>query len=472
MKVALYYRVSTMEQAQEGYSIGEQQNKLEKYCEARDWKIVDRYSDPGYSGSNLERPGIQRLIEDCKKHRFEMVVVFKLDRLSRSQKDTLYLIEDVFQAQGIDFTSMSENFDTSTPFGKAVIGLLSVFAQLEREQIRERMTLGKVGRARSGKAMSWHNIPFGYAYDKVTQSYVVNPAQAPIVKSIFQDYLAGKSITKIRDDLNQAGHIEKNVPWSYRTVRQILDNITYTGRTKFKDQIYEGNHEALVSESDYNEVQKELKIRQLKSAQRFNPRPFRAKFMLSGLLRCGECGAVMQIHVGKTRHGNYRYYRCPSTVSHRSSGTYKRAPDCSNHQAYPKDDLEELVIDQIKDLNLQRFKTKQERKEDPYDNTALQTQLDHVQSQLNKLIDLYLNSDGLDLSIIDDRRQVYLAQQKALQEKLNDQKRLKLSNQKVINLLTTINWDKATYDEKKMVVKQLISYITLTPNNLDIHWNF
>ena len=461
-----------MEQAQEGYSIGEQQNKLVKYCEAHDWEIAGEYEDPGYSGSNLNRPGIKKLIEDCRKHRFNMVVVFKLDRLSRSQKDTLYLIEDVFQAQGIDFVSMSENFDTSTPFGKAVIGLLSVFAQLEREQIKERMTLGKVGRARSGKAMSWHNVPFGYAYDPDTQNYVINPAQAPIVKSIFNDYLAGVSITKIRDHLNEANHIEKKVPWSYRTVRQILDNITYTGRTRFKGQIYDGNHEAIISEEDYNEVQKELKIRQMTNAQRFNPRPFRAKFMLSGLLKCGECGATLQIQTSRTKNGNYRYYRCPSTVSPRKAVTYRKMPECSNRQPYPKDELEELVIDQIRQLDLKRFKSKQERHDDPYDNTAIQKQLDNVQKQLNKLIDLYLNSDGLDMSIIDDKRQVLLAQQKSLQDQLNDQKRLKLNNQKVIRLLTSLDIDKAKYEDQTKVVKQLISFIAVTPGNLDIHWNF
>ena len=208
------------------------------------------------------------------------------------------------------------------------------------------------------------------------------------------------------------------------------------------------------------------------NAQRFNPRPFRAKFMLSGLLKCGECGATLQIQTSRTKNGNYRYYRCPSTVSPRKAVTYRKMPECSNRHPYPKDELEELVIDQIRQLDLKRFKSKQERHDDPYDNTAIQKQLDNVQKQLNKLIDLYLNSDGLDMSIIDDKRQVLLAQQKSLQDQLDDQKRLKLNNQKVIKLLTSLDIDKAKYEDQAKVVKQLILFIAVTPENLDIHWNF
>ena len=133
-RAALYIRVSTQEQAQEGYSVGEQKERLIAYCKAQDWIIADIYVDGGYTGSNLKRPGIQQLITDTDK--FDLVLVYKLDRLSRSQRDTLYLIEEVFLPNNVDFISMQESFDTSSPFGKAMIGLLAVFAQLEREQIK------------------------------------------------------------------------------------------------------------------------------------------------------------------------------------------------------------------------------------------------------------------------------------------------------------------------------------------------
>ena len=147
-RAALYIRVSTLEQAQEGYSIGAQKERLLAFCKAHDWLVADFYIDGGYSGSNLDRPGIQKLIAETGS--FDLVLVMKLDRLSRSQRDTLYLIEDVFLPAGVDFISMAESFDTSTPFGRAMIGILSVFAQLEREQIKERTFMGRVERAKEG----------------------------------------------------------------------------------------------------------------------------------------------------------------------------------------------------------------------------------------------------------------------------------------------------------------------------------
>ena len=148
-KVAIYVRVSTDIQV-DGYSIDEQIERLEKYCQARDWIIYDKYIDPGFSGSNINRPAMLKMITDIRDNKIDLVLVYKLDRLSRSQKDTLYLIEEEFLPNSVDFISMTENFDTSTPFGKAMIGILSVFAQLERENIKTRLAMGHVGRAKAG----------------------------------------------------------------------------------------------------------------------------------------------------------------------------------------------------------------------------------------------------------------------------------------------------------------------------------
>ena len=127
----------------EGYSIQAQTERLQAYCKAKGWGVFHTYTDAGFSGSNMERPALSQLLEDVEAGRVDCVLVYKLDRLSRSQKDTLHMIEDIFLANGCDFVSMSENFDTSTPLGRAMIGILSVFAQLEREQIRERMAMGR-----------------------------------------------------------------------------------------------------------------------------------------------------------------------------------------------------------------------------------------------------------------------------------------------------------------------------------------
>ena len=130
MRVFGYCRVSTASQT-EGYSLDEQKERIEAYCKALGWELVKVFVDGGESGAKIDRPALQKMCERVKE--VNKVVVYKLDRLSRSQKDTLFLIEDVFLKNGVDFVSITENFDTSTPFGKAMVGILAVFAQLERE---------------------------------------------------------------------------------------------------------------------------------------------------------------------------------------------------------------------------------------------------------------------------------------------------------------------------------------------------
>ena len=200
-KVALYIRVSTQEQAQEDYSISEQKNRLMAYCTAHDWLIADILVDGGYSGANLNRPGIQKLISEIKK--VDVVLVYKLDCLSRSQRDTLYLIEENFLPNSLDFVSMQESFDTASPLGRAMIGLLAVFAQLEREQIKERTAMGRIARAKSGLYYGGGNIPIGYNYED--GRLCVNVYEAEQVKKFFQWYIDGMSYFAIATKLQKAG---------------------------------------------------------------------------------------------------------------------------------------------------------------------------------------------------------------------------------------------------------------------------
>lgn len=150
IKVGIYIRVSTQEQAEAGYSIHEQEERLKKYAEINNWIVYKVYSDPGYSGAKLDRPALTEMIKDIEKGKIQKVLVYKLDRLSRRQRDTLYLIEDIFNVHKVDFVSMTEQIDTGSPLGRAMIGILATFAQLEREQIRERMQVGLDARAKEG----------------------------------------------------------------------------------------------------------------------------------------------------------------------------------------------------------------------------------------------------------------------------------------------------------------------------------
>lgn len=306
-KVAIYARVSTTNQAEEGYSIDGQIDSLEKYCEAMGWDVYNKYIDAGFSGGSLKRPEMANLINDVKKGLFDTVLVYKLDRLSRNVRDTLYLIKDVFNINKINFVSIQENIDTSSAMGTLFLTLLSAIAEFEREQIKERMQLGKLGRAKAGKSMMWGRTSYGYDYQKETGSLTINPAQSLVVKYIFERYLAGRSITKLRDDLNEK--YPKEIGWNYRAVRGILSNPVYCGYNQYKGQLFPGEHESIISEDVYKRTQEELKIRQRIAAEKTNPRPFQAKYMLSGLAQCGYCGAPLKLLMGMVRKDGTRFIR-------------------------------------------------------------------------------------------------------------------------------------------------------------------
>ena len=327
-RAALYIRVSTLEQAQEGYSVGEQKERLIAYCKAKDWLIADIYVDGGYTGSNLNRPGIQKLISETDK--FDLVLVYKLDRLSRSQRDTLYLIEEVFRPKDVDFISMQESFDTSTPFGKAMIGLLAVFAQLEREQIKERTWMGRVARAKTGLHHCGGNIPIGYEYED--GKLLVNPYEAEQVKKIYEWYLAGASLKAITDRLQEQGYTNKYSSYnSWSSVRNILGNETYTGTLHFGDITVEDAHEAIISKEQFAAAQ----VLREKRQEKYGNSAFQSKHLLTGMLFCGHCGAAMVGTSGTSQTGTRHYYYTCLNKQHRKQCTAKNIR---------RDDLEKLIL--------------------------------------------------------------------------------------------------------------------------------
>ena len=226
-KALCYVRVSTQEQVN-GYSIGEQIDRLRKYCDAHDWYVANVYTDAGYSGGNTDRPALKEMIDDVKSGKGDCVVVYKLDRLSRSQKDTLQLIEDTFLKNGCDFVSLSENFDTATPFGRAMIGILAVFAQLEREQIKERMTMGLQARVKSG---NWKGGIRPKGYDYIDGKLVINEYEAMQIRELFDRFTKGESIHSIVNIFYEKGYVTSGL--NPRGIKYMLTNKTYAGYVKY-----------------------------------------------------------------------------------------------------------------------------------------------------------------------------------------------------------------------------------------------
>lgn len=474
-KVALYVRVSTTSQLEEGYSVEEQKAKLESYCDIKDWHIYKVYTDGGFSGSTTERPALEQLIKDAQSKLFDTVLVYKLDRLSRSQKDTLYLIEDIFLKNNIEFVSLLENFDTSTPFGRAVIGLLSVFAQLEREQIKERMQLGKLGRAKAGKSMMWAKTSYGYDYNKETGSMTVNEYEALAVKEIFTSYLAGMSITKLRDKIN--GEYPKQPAWSYRTIRGILANPVYCGLNQYKGQTFQGTHKAIISLDDFEQTQRELAKRQQTAKELSNPRPFQAKYMLSGLTQCGYCHAPLKVILGQKRKDGSRFkrYECYQRHPRKTRGVtvYNDNKKCDSGY-YDMELLEHYVLTRISQLQNDPDKIQELFLDDTspeIDKQAIQKQIDSLTLKLSKLNDLYLD-DRITLDELRSKSADFIKQRATLEDEIKkastDKQEGKI--QKIEKLLDASSVLDMSYDNQKVIVRELIEKVQVTSDKVVIRW--
>ena len=321
-RAALYMRVSTDAQFEEGYSIEQQKEMLEAYCKAKRIEEYECYIDPGFSGSNIERPAMQNLIRDIREGRITHVLVYKLDRLSRSQKDTLYLIEDVFNTHDVTFTSLNENFDTSTPTGKAMLGMMSVFAQLERETIRERTRMGMLGRLKEGYWPGGARTPFGYDYDSAQGTLVPN-ADAARVERCFELLIAGYS----------PDNIARMLGFKYdNTVRNILGRKTYLGLIEYNGVCYPGRHAPLVSQEVFARAQRILD-------QRAARREWTSQYLLTGLLVCGRCGAKMRYQ----KWGNAGV-KIVCYSQQRSKPYLVKDPDCDAPH-YWADEIEQKVVE-------------------------------------------------------------------------------------------------------------------------------
>ena len=251
-KAAVYTRVSTQEQASEGYSIEEQERMCRAAIESKGWVYVGTHSDPGISGRTMERPGLLEMIERIKRKEIEAVVIYKLDRLSRKQKDTMAIIEDVFMKNDVYLLSLNETLDTSTPWGRAMIGILSSFNQMESENIQMRTADGRKAKAATG-AFSGGKPPLGYVIKD--GSLILESKGAEAVRRVFELRSEGYTYQNIADRLNEEGYSTKSgKPFLFSTIQVILNNRkTYEGYYRYGKggEWVQGQHEPILEEGEF-----------------------------------------------------------------------------------------------------------------------------------------------------------------------------------------------------------------------------
>lgn len=251
-RVAIYTRVSTEDQAKEGFSLDAQMEKLRAYCSARSWKIVKEYVDNGYSGRDINRPAYKKMMEEIDE--WDMLLVMKMDRIHRNSKNFMMMMENLNE-KGKEFVSMTESLDTSTAMGRFVMDIIQRIAQLESEQIGERVYVGMRQKAKDGKGMLGSPPPYGYEYKDGKLVEVKD--EIVVVKKIYEMYLDGKSLEDITRWLeNQGIKTKRGGKWDKKTVSRILSNPIYCGLIEWEDIIASGDHSSIISIEEFNKIQK------------------------------------------------------------------------------------------------------------------------------------------------------------------------------------------------------------------------
>lgn len=472
MKVALYSRVSTQEQAVNGYSIEEQHERMTKYCEAMGWEAYKAYTDAGYSGATIERPALQRMIKDVEAGKVDKVLVYKLDRLSRSQLDTLYLIEKIFLANNVDFVSMSENFDTATPFGRAMIGILAVFAQLEREQIKERMMMGKEARAKKGLYHGSTYPPIGYDY--VNGELIPLEFEALQIQMIFQMYVNGTSPLKIAEYLNDNGYETRYGRWNDITIRKILRRKTYIGYIRHRDEWFEGQHKAIVDTEIFNKAQ-EIFNEKSKNYSYYKRKDGNVNSSLGGLIYCGCCGHKYMKVIGESTKGGKKYkldyYKCYGRAGRKR--LLAGDPNCKN-KIWRMDKLDELVLGEIRKLVIDPDCYKKVSKNTFQDTKPIEVKIENIDKQVDKLMDLYSVGD-MPISLLQEKIHSLDEQKKKLEaeiDKINAD--AKMSADDVADVMTTFDEaiDSGDFFKIRAIITSLIEKIVINGEDVEIHWKF
>ena len=249
-RVALYARVSTEDQAKEGFSLDAQRERLRAFCSAQTWIVSEEYVDDGHSGRDVKRPAYHAMMEG--RDSWDKILVIKMDRIHRNSRNFMEMMDDL-RRWGKDFVSATESLDTSTAMGRFVMDIIQRIAQLESEQIGERVYMGMAQKHKQGKGLLGFRRPYGYDY--VEGRLLVRPEEARIVERIFREYAEGATLSGIAAGLNDEGvPSQRRRQWSKSGLRYMLRNPVYIGRIRWDGQERNDDHPPIVDDSTWDAV--------------------------------------------------------------------------------------------------------------------------------------------------------------------------------------------------------------------------
>ncbi|MGP3610351.1 recombinase family protein [Anoxybacteroides rupiense] len=492
LKVAIYTRVSTEEQAKEGFSLKAQEEHLRTYAKNMGYEVYDVYADEGYSGKDYNRPEIQRLFQDLYEEKFQGILVKSVDRISRKMSDISKLLDDVLFPNNCRLLVSDNNLDSSSVTGAMIINFLGSFAQYERAMIIDRVKAGMEKRAELG----YWNGGRVLGYDTVNKELVVNEHEAMIVKKIFEMRAEGKGYKTIAQRLNEEGYRTKmGRLFSICTVKTILENEIYIGKCRWGRRrdwslkrrkgttndyvLVDGRHTPIILPELWARVQA---VNRTQKESVSKNRNFNGEFILSGILRCPACGAGTVMSKTKKRDGSgyHLYYMCQA---YHTKG--KKA--CSSNLIV-KEHIENKVVQLIKELvqneiiveNVLAKIEKQHQEEIAALHNSLiliGRSLEKKKSHLDKLSKDYF-AEKISAETYNELSEALRKEIKELQEKkANIEREFEIKSSRgvitkeiVIEALRNFSalYDTASNEQKKALIRAIIKKIEVEPNRKDI----
>lgn len=382
--IAIYCRVSTDEQAEFGYSIDEQKRLLEEWCKANDYIIYKCYSDRGISGKNIkDRPALKELLSDAKEGKFDMVISWKINRVSRKLEDVLKIV-NILEKNNITFKSYSEPFETDTPAGRMQFQMMALIGEFERGTIAQNVKMGMIAKAKNGdwcggRVLGYDLVPNNSPEEekKGKNKLEINEKEAEIVRFIFNEYSKGKGYKAITNQINKLGYkTKKGNDFSVGSIRDILTNPVYIGEIRYNVRQnwsekrrrninpnpirVKGKHEAIIDRELWDKVQLILESKKGKPSRIYD-----GEYPLTGILRCPKCGAGMVISrtTNTLADGTKRriaYYCCGNWKNKGTSVCNSNTIRVDKANEYVFKKIEELVSNEamikavVKNINKER----------------------------------------------------------------------------------------------------------------------
>lgn len=353
LRCAVYTRKSTEKGLEQDFnSLDAQREACEAYIVSQKHEgwccLREQYDDGGFSGGNMERPALKQLIADIERGKVDAVIVYKIDRISRSLLDFAKLME-LFERHGVAFTSITQQFSTNTAMGRLTLNVLLSFAEFERAIASERVRDKIAGAKRRGKYLGG-TPAYGYDVDYANKRLVVNPKEAEIVRWIYKRYLATNSIVGVAKELNAKGITTKTWTtkkgkchqgklWTTSHIYRALNNKTFLGLVEHEGEEYPGEHEAIVEQNLWDNVQTVLKSG---VGRQRRQQTHETNALLHKLIRCGHCGKAMTNSYSRKNGKVYRYYVCGTAA--------KLGYDACPIRTVPAGDIETAVLDHLRKI--------------------------------------------------------------------------------------------------------------------------